>query len=57
MVATKATDKGSRTPPPVPEPGLFDYFGSFPVWMLKIIQLITPDFLIKKPKQDNPPKK
>ena len=30
------------------EPGWFDSFGSFPVWMLKIIQLATPGFLIKK---------
>lgn len=39
------------------EPGLFDSYGSFPVWMLKIISLVTPSFLINKPspqkKEDN----
>lgn len=36
------------------ELGLFDSYGSFPVWMLKIIGLVTPSFLINKPP---PPKK
>ena len=36
------------------DPGLMESIGSFPVWMLKIIDVITPDFLIKKPP---PPKK
>jgi hypothetical protein len=31
------------------ELGLFDSYGSFPVWMLKIISLVTPSFLINKP--------
>ncbi len=35
------------------EPGLLDSFGTFPVWMLKIIQLITPNSLISK----TPPEK
>ena len=35
------------------EPGLFDYIGSFPVWLLRIIDVLTPDFLISK----TPPKK
>jgi len=35
------------------EPGLLDSFGTFPVWMLKIIQLITPSSLISK----SPPEK
>jgi hypothetical protein len=30
------------------DPGLFESIGSFPVWMLKIIDIVTPDFLIKK---------
>ena len=30
------------------EPGLLDSFGTFPVWMLKIIQLVTPHSLISK---------
>jgi len=35
------------------EPGILENYGSFPVWMLRLIQLITPDFLISK----TPPKK
>ena len=31
------------------DPGFMESIGSFPVWMLKIIDLITPDFLIRKP--------
>ena len=38
------------------EPAFTESIGSFPVWMLKIIDVITPDFLIKKvpPRKDNP---
>lgn len=35
------------------EPGILDSYGSFPVWLLRLIQLITPSFLISK----TPPKK
>ena len=35
------------------DPGLLESHGSFPVWMLKLIHLLTPDFLISK----TPPKK
>ncbi len=35
------------------ELGLFEYIGSFPVWMIRMIQALTPDFLISK----TPPKK
>jgi hypothetical protein len=35
------------------EPGILENYGSFPVWMLRLIQLVTPDFLISK----TPPKK
>ncbi len=35
------------------EPGILDNYGTFPVWLLKMIQLITPSFLISK----TPPKK
>lgn len=35
------------------EPGIMDNYGTFPVWLLKLIQLITPSFLISK----TPPKK
>ena len=38
------------------DPGLMESIGSFPVWMLKIIDIITPDFLIKKaPPRKNKP--
>ncbi len=40
-------------PPPRNEPRLFDSIGSFPVWLLKIIEALTPDSLISK----TPPKK
>jgi len=36
------------------DPGFMESIGSFPVWMLKIIDVFTPDFLIKKVP---PPKK
>ena len=38
------------------EPGLTESLGSFPVWMLKAIDLLTPDFLIqkKKTKKESP---
>ena len=35
------------------EPGILESYGSFPVWMLRLIQLITPSALISK----TPPKK
>jgi len=35
------------------ELGILDSYGSFPVWMLKGIELITPDILI----DETPPKK
>ena len=38
------------------DPGLMESIGSFPVWMLKIIDVITPNFFIKKaPPQKNKP--
>ena len=38
------------------DPGFMESIGSFPVWMLKIIDAITPDFLIKKvPPRKNKP--
>ena len=30
------------------EPGLMESYGSFPVWSLKLIDAITPEFLISK---------
>ncbi len=35
------------------DPGVLESYGSFPVWMLKTIHVLTPDFLIRK----TPPKK
>ena len=46
-------EQKKTTPVSVEEPGLLDNFGTFPVWMLKIIQLITPSSLISK----TPPEK
>ncbi len=38
------------------DPGLFESIGSFPVWLLRLIDLLTPDFLIKKvPPRKNKP--
>jgi len=38
------------------DPGLFESIGSFPVWLLRLIDLLTPDFLIKKvPPSKNKP--
>ncbi len=38
------------------EPGLLESIGSFPVWLLKIIDIITPGFLIREssPKKEKP---
>jgi hypothetical protein len=30
------------------EPGLMESYGSFPVWTLKLIDALTPEFLISK---------
>jgi hypothetical protein len=30
------------------EPALWESYGSFPVWLLKLIQAVTPGFLISK---------
>ncbi len=40
--------KSSDTPEPKEEPGLMESYGSFPVWSLKLIDAITPEFLITK---------
>ena len=46
--------KKAATPVQKPkELGLFEYMGTFPVWMVRIIQALTPDSLISK----TPPKK
>lgn len=46
--------KKAATPVQQPkELGLFETIGSFPVWLIRIIQAFTPDALISK----TPPKK
>jgi hypothetical protein len=46
-------DRNKAQESEVEEPGILENYGSFPVWMLRLIQLVTPDFLISK----TPPKK
>ena len=36
------------TPEQKGEPGLMESYGSFPVWSLKLIDALTPEFLITK---------
>lgn len=45
--------EGAVSPQQKKEPGLMDSIGSFPFWLLKIIDIFTPAFLISK----SPPKK
>jgi hypothetical protein len=52
-VKSEEKEQTQSAPVSAEEPGLLDSFGTFPVWMLKIIQLITPNSLISK----NPPEK
>ena len=40
--------KDSKKPVEKDEPGLMESYGSFPVWSLKLIDAITPEFLISK---------
>ncbi len=58
MTETESTPAETPTDPPkksgVPEdPGMMESVGSFPCWMLKIIDTVTPDSLRTK----EPPKK
>jgi len=46
-------ERGMMTDPkksetPKEEPALWESYGSFPVWVLKLISALTPDFLISK---------
>ncbi len=50
MVEIPNPKESAKTPE---DPGLLESHGSFPVWLLKLIHLITPGFLISK----TPPKK
>jgi hypothetical protein len=38
----------SDVPEQKEEPGLMESYGSFPVWTLKLIDALTPKFLISK---------
>ena len=38
----------SDVPKQKEEPGLMESYGSFPVWTLKLIDALTPEFLISK---------
>jgi|TARA_B110000438_G_scaffold95626_1_gene94894 hypothetical protein len=49
----KKTSDGVQQNSKKNDPALMESIGTFPVWMLKIIDLITPSFLIKK----TPPRK
>ena len=40
--------KTSENPVEKKEPGLMESYGSFPVWSLKLIDALTPEFLISK---------
>ena len=40
--------KQSGNPDQKEEPGLMESYGSFPVWSLKLIDALTPEFLISK---------
>ena len=37
------------------DPGLTESYGSFPVWMLKIIDVLTPDILHQPPTPEKKP--
>ena len=40
--------KKTTSQPQKEEPALWESYGSFPVWSLKLINAITPEFLISK---------
>jgi hypothetical protein len=40
--------KKPEAQPQKEEPALLESYGSFPVWALKLINAVTPDFLITK---------
>lgn len=46
-------EEAGRLDPSKEDPAMTDHYGSFPVWMLKLINAVTPDSLLKK----DPPKK
>lgn len=46
-------EETGRLDPRKEDPGMMESYGTFPVWMLKGIQMLTPDALVQK----NPTKK
>ena len=48
MSDTGKEKKISDSPELKEEPGLMESYGSFPVWSLKLIDAITPEFLVSK---------
>ena len=48
MSDTDKENKSSDRQKQKEEPGLMESYGSFPVWSLKLIDAITPEFLISK---------
>ncbi len=40
--------EGPSLDPQKEDPGVLESYGTFPVWMLKTIHNLTPDFLIEK---------
>ena len=53
MTERLETNKDHGKTPDAEGPGILESYGSFPVWMLRLIQLVTPSFLVSK----TPPKK
>ncbi len=54
--APQNDENGQQNSPSSQEPGLLESIGSFPVWLLKIIDILTPGFLIREssPKKEKP---
>ncbi|CAI2717339.1 hypothetical protein [Nitrospina watsonii] len=41
-------EEAGHLDPKKEDPGMMESYGSFPVWMLKGIQMLTPDILVQK---------
>ena len=48
MSDTDPKNDNSDVPEQKKEPALMESYGSFPVWTLKLIDALTPEFLISK---------
>ena len=46
---TKALPQLHKETSLIEDPGLTESLGSFPVWMLRIIDVLTPEILIQPP--------